>query len=1066
MGRRSACWGLLVFLFTIYTLSCAGGSSINKSQAPPVVPDITGTASELSESAGHNLWGYYLVVINQSDYSTEIIPIRATAAHWNVLRFLEQGPCSNCFKLEGVTSNPDGTLNVNVSITHPFTNMNLTGFDVRGIAIFNGSHEFPESGLVVSDRALGETEVLNADGYTALYNPTTAGHSFEGYIKGKLATQAVLSSTLNAFKRFITDTPANVRNAFYTGSKIAVTFIIDPPEPPNSLVFGYAIDASWAPPIDQPVDDPMTDFGPDANCPEGWKIVVTEAPVGDGLTDCGGQARLTIDVYDWQGKEDAHPVIVECPELFAGEIEVAWKADGAGLTTYEAVVENANSAPAGLYRCLVSKEAQENDPVSKPWLDITAYQLHEVEVVVATLQVPTAVAEASQLSAYVDEIISFDASGSHDNDCGNQSIIKCEWDWDNDGTYDEEGVMADHSWSTEGTHYVQLRVTDDENQTDTLDVPLEIEISPPADYPLDVTPPWLNYSPNDACIDGNYLYIASDSDGLLIYDVTDLVNPAWVNIVDTPGTARAVIVSGGYAWIADGQSGLQIMDIDPPEFAHIVKSVDTPGDARGVAVLGGYAFIADSLSGLQMIDIDPIESAYIVKSVDTPGSASGVAILNGYAYVADQQWGLQVIDVNPPESASIVKTVDTPAYSRDVKVSGSYAYVADWGSGLQIVDISTPESAYIVKSVPITPGAAEGVAISGGYAYVAAWGLGLQVVDIEPVNSAYAVATVSIPDVAWRVAASGGYAYVVDPSRGIQIVDVEPPGAAYIANSIETPGYAWGIAISGNYAYVADWVTGLPIVNISVPESAYIVHSVKMPDNGWGIATSGGYAYVADYNAGLQIVNANPPEFANIVNIIDGDDLEVGVAVSGDYAYVADWAAGLQIVDINPPESAYIAGSVSTSSAQAVAVSGDYAYVADMGSGLRIVNINPPGSAYVVQTVDTPGDAWGVCVSGGYAYVADNTAGLTIINIQSPGSAYAVKTVDTPGSAVQVAVSGGYAYVADSSGGLQIIDISPPESAYLADSAITPGQAVGIAVSANYAYVAAINGGLRIFKLW
>jgi len=428
------------------------------------------------ESAGHSLWGYYLVRIDEKDYSAEIIPIRATAGHLNVLQFLEQGLCTNCFKLAGITPNPAGTLDVNVSIKHPFTNLNLTGFDVRGIAMFNGGHVFPASGLIVSDRTSGEGELVNADGYTALYNPSTVGHGLESYMKGKMATATAPNATLNGYKRFITDTPANTRNAFYAGGEIIVTFQVDMPDSPNPWIFGYAVDASWAPAINKPVDDPMTDFGPEANCPEAWKIKAIYTP-SDGLTDCGGQVSVAVDVYDWLGKDDTHLPTVECPELFDGQVEAAWKADAVGYTTYETVVENTKNAPAGFYRCLVSKEAQENDPL-KPWLDITAYQLHELEVVAETMMPPTASAYGVQPSAFIGEEIYFNATASTDNDCGNQSIVNYEWDWNGSGSFVPEPDLTSHAWLTAGIYNVQLRVTDNESETDVLDEPLEVAILP------------------------------------------------------------------------------------------------------------------------------------------------------------------------------------------------------------------------------------------------------------------------------------------------------------------------------------------------------------------------------------------------------------------------------------------------------------------------------------------------------------------------------------------------------------------------------------------------------------
>jgi len=376
---KSSIWMLIILLCAIGLLSCSNGSPVDQSPTPPLVPDITNAETVPTASEGHSLWGYYLVSIDENDYSAEIIPVRATSSHWNIIQFLEQAPCTNCFKLAGITPNPDGTLNVNVSIKHPFTNLNLTGFDVRGIAMFNGSHVFPESGLIMSDRSLGEGEVVNADGYTTLYNPTTVGHGFEGYIKGKLATFTAPSSTLNVYKRFITDNPANTRNAFYAGDEIVVTYQIDMPDPPNPWVFGYAVDASWAPPISKPVDDPMTDFGPEANCPEPWKVETQIIPIGNGLNSQGGQIKLTVNISDYQGKTSYSPPLVECPQLFDGIKTASWFFDGPDFSSWEVIIGNVKKAPVGDYKCLIKIEDDENGG-SPPYLDLTAYQIVPLEV--------------------------------------------------------------------------------------------------------------------------------------------------------------------------------------------------------------------------------------------------------------------------------------------------------------------------------------------------------------------------------------------------------------------------------------------------------------------------------------------------------------------------------------------------------------------------------------------------------------------------------------------------------------------------------------------------------------
>ncbi|MCX6645414.1 MAG: PKD domain-containing protein, partial [bacterium] len=90
-------------------------------------------------------------------------------------------------------------------------------------------------------------------------------------------------------------------------------------------------------------------------------------------------------------------------------------------------------------------------------------------------QNPVAVAKADSIPRATNIPISFSGSNSYDPDGGDIKLF--EWDWNNDGTYDETGENVVHSWSEFGTYPVQLRVTDDDLQVDMLDKPLSVEIA-------------------------------------------------------------------------------------------------------------------------------------------------------------------------------------------------------------------------------------------------------------------------------------------------------------------------------------------------------------------------------------------------------------------------------------------------------------------------------------------------------------------------------------------------------------------------------------------------------------
>jgi len=55
--------------------------------------------------------------------------------------------------------------------------------------------------------------------------------------------------------------------------------------------------------------------------------------------------------------------------------------------------------------------------------------------------------------------VDFGGAASSDED---GSIIRYEWDWENDGVFDGAGVSLSHVFTQDGTHHVALRVTDDQ----------------------------------------------------------------------------------------------------------------------------------------------------------------------------------------------------------------------------------------------------------------------------------------------------------------------------------------------------------------------------------------------------------------------------------------------------------------------------------------------------------------------------------------------------------------------------------------------------------------------------
>jgi hypothetical protein len=66
-------------------------------------------------------------------------------------------------------------------------------------------------------------------------------------------------------------------------------------------------------------------------------------------------------------------------------------------------------------------------------------------------------------------------------------------------------------------------------------------------------------------------------------------NVQLVGSYDTPNYANDVFVSGDLAYVANDTSGVQIIDVSNPSSPQLRGSYDTPGSAWGVFVSGGRA---------------------------------------------------------------------------------------------------------------------------------------------------------------------------------------------------------------------------------------------------------------------------------------------------------------------------------------------------------------------------------------------------------------------------------------------------------------------------------------------
>ncbi len=297
---------VILIVFVVFT---AFGCSA-RTAGDPVIPP-SGSSVHSSLPSGRSLWGLFDISVDLSRSDpVAVTPLRSTLFHLNVRKFLEESPCNDCLRIEKIEPTASG-FNLDISITHPFADDDtLTGFDVRGIAFFEGSCEFPLLGVTASSPLEGDAHLANADGYMKLFNPVEyEGNGILGYSRGAILPPWMPDPdvTLGGFKTYYSEGQSEDeggRRAFLPGDTVTRTLELVLPTQ-GSLRFGYAIDASWEFPMVIPPGEP-DDFPPSANCPEPFRIDIEQ--VVNTLTETGGGVVLEVTAFDHQGSIG----IIEC----------------------------------------------------------------------------------------------------------------------------------------------------------------------------------------------------------------------------------------------------------------------------------------------------------------------------------------------------------------------------------------------------------------------------------------------------------------------------------------------------------------------------------------------------------------------------------------------------------------------------------------------------------------------------------------------------------------------------------------------------------------------------------
>ncbi|MCS6988707.1 MAG: putative Ig domain-containing protein [Chloroherpetonaceae bacterium] len=197
-------------------------------------------------------------------------------------------------------------------------------------------------------------------------------------------------------------------------------------------------------------------------------------------------------------------------------------------------------------------------------------------------------------------------------------------------------------------------------------------------------------------VSGKYLYVATNVNGLQVFDISDPFTPVLAGSmrdlgIPTSGIAR----KGNYLYISDNVNGINIVNISNPAAPVSNASVKTAsGEAWDLCLdeNGDYLFVATGKAG---VEVWSLENPAVPTRVATTSSllywnyAWGVSFSNKKLYVADREGGVKILDVSRPTQPRYIGGYAGSTKCRYVIERDGMLYLGNGEGGFEVVNVKT-----------------------------------------------------------------------------------------------------------------------------------------------------------------------------------------------------------------------------------------------------------------------------------------------------------------------------------------------------------------------------------------
>ncbi len=164
------------------------------------------------------------------------------------------------------------------------------------------------------------------------------------------------------------------------------------------------------------------------------------------------------------------------------------------------------------------------------------------------------------------------------------------------------------------------------------------------------------------------LYVADDTAGLFVLNVSDPHNPTLISNYRDDGAASDIYVLGNYAYLADEWAGLKVLDVSDPHNITEISSYSTSVNATRVYQAGDKLYLSLGTS-FYVFDITDPSDPQLGGYYHVSGNVDKFASIMGYVLTAEYDAGMGIYEYHPNSG---INEGNEPTMASNIMISNGH----------------------------------------------------------------------------------------------------------------------------------------------------------------------------------------------------------------------------------------------------------------------------------------------------------------------------------------------------------------------------------------------------------